>query len=226
MDNLISASTNYQHIQNIDSIKDAMDKISEANRARRNAKTKPENVKVRQGKGGRKFFYINRQQAQQWLDTNYPLWSVKVGEIHIIEDMYEGEQSTGSYNIPVELTVADPATGITRVIECVGTKEFIINKYNNKSYQQYIKAAETDGLKRCVFTLGGFGDVYSPDEEIEELTDIDLLVSASEELIPMAVKAFKLKRISEADYRVILSKLANMKLDKDTVIKWKKALGE
>lgn len=119
----------------------------------RREKTSKSVIKEREGYGGMIFKYVNRFTVMRWLDKNYPnLWSMEVDPSSLVLE-------NGLYRAVVKLTVKELSYGIERAITCVGEE----GEKNNNDQEGY-KAAETDALKRCVFTLGGFSDIYAPDE--------------------------------------------------------------
>lgn len=132
----------------------------------RSTKTSKDKVKIREGKAGRKFKYIDRTSAMEWLDKHYPGWS-----FIILPDSYR-EDPVWLY-MAGELTVYEPE-GLKRAIRCYGCIDLKKRKDTGAlSYDMpYIKAIETDALKRCVFSLGGFADVYS-ETEVENVEDSD-----------------------------------------------------
>jgi hypothetical protein len=138
-----------------------LDDISKKAHKLRNQRTEPNHVKERKGKGGKVWKYINRITAMEWLDKNYPGWSMKTDPISFRE--YAGFV-WGSVTINVIEGNGD--TAIKREITCVGCDEIEFKQDGSPLSLTYYKNAETDALKRCVFTLGGFKDIYT-DEELD-----------------------------------------------------------
>jgi len=93
----------------------------------------------------------------------YPGWSFEV-----VPGSFK--EYAGHVSVAGTLTVIE--TGdftFKRTITCIGSDEVEFRK-DNKSQpviMTYYKNAETDALKRCVFTLGGFCDVYT-DEDLSD----------------------------------------------------------
>lgn len=134
---------------------------------RRKTKTHPSKIKTRTGKAGQVFKYIGSLTPYQWLDKNFPLYSWEVLPNSI-------NQLASWVSIAGTLTVIDPQTGIKRVITRYGSKEGITTKGGDTASIQYLKAAETDAIKRCCIVLGAFNDVYGEiEEEDEEKLDIN-----------------------------------------------------
>lgn len=121
----------------------------------RETKTPIDVIKYRQGKQGKQWKYIDGITVQRWLDTNFPgwQWTVIPGSL----------QKFGGYiNVAGTLKVPCLELGIFREITCYGSDEIEYSKTDGSEVSlDYAKAAETDALKRCVFRLGGFADVYS-----------------------------------------------------------------
>tara|TARA_S200002703_G_scaffold159482_1_gene173110 strand:- start:835 stop:1539 length:705 start_codon:yes stop_codon:yes gene_type:complete len=169
-----------------DSIKDVHNRIAKENKQTRSRKTPKKDKKMRKGKGQDYYLYIDRLTAQKWLDENYPLWSMEAGEI----DALETDQGI-QFNMQVRVDFYDKLTNVARSVKCWGYKEGIYNKEGQLTNQQYYKSAETDALKRCVYTIGGFADVYKPDEEIiQQIEDEDFVeqIGMLRELIEIWIK--------------------------------------
>lgn len=141
-------------------IQEVVESVRQKQRRSRRRRTDKGKVKVRAGKGGRDFRYIGVQEAYKWLDENYPIFSIEAGEV---------KELAGTVNVLVRLEVIDE-NGIKRVVQRWGTKEAIVSQ-GNLVMGQYIKAAESDGLKRCVVALGGFNDIYYDVDVVEEVED-------------------------------------------------------
>ena len=143
-------------------IQEVVESVRQKQRRSRRRRTDKGKVKVRSGKGGKDFRYIGVQEAYKWLDENYPIFSIEAGEV---------KELAGTVNVLVRLEVIDE-NGIKRVVQRWGTKEAIVSQ-GNLVMGQYIKAAESDGLKRCVVALGGFNDIYYDVDVVEEVEDED-----------------------------------------------------
>jgi len=166
MDTIVKHS-NQELIYPDEKISNLLKSISIDNLNKRKNKTSKKNIYTRVGKDNKSFRYIKPKAVYQWLDQNYPLWSMEV-----IHESYK--ELSNFINIAVRLTVIDPVSFKVRVITRYGSKEAILKKDTKELVPtQYIKAAETDALKRCVVALGGFNDVYmdSEDLEIEDSTE-------------------------------------------------------
>ena len=139
----------------MESISNALKIVSERSLALREAKTPVEVIKLREGKKGKQWKYIDGITVQRWLDTNYPGWQWNV--------LPETLKKFGGYiNIAGTLKVICPELGVFREFTCYGSDEIEYKKDTNEEVSlDYAKAAETDALKRCVFRLGGFTDVYT-----------------------------------------------------------------
>jgi hypothetical protein len=124
------------------------------------------------------FSYVPIKHFYTWLDNHYPGWDFEVDPSSIHE-------AFGYISVAGKLTVKqvftsshDPhihmSTG--RVIKSYGSDE-VINKKDGGGEQSfpYLKAAESDALKRCVVKLGGFNDVYfEVDAETESQTSKEI----------------------------------------------------
>lgn len=134
---------------------------SEYAKALRGSRTPKRKIKTRQGKDGKIFKYIGPLEAYKWLDEHYPLWSMEVSDSY--------HQIANWLYVRVTVTIYDSVTGVQRTISRLGGKEAIITKDGgNLASIQYLKAAETDAVKRIVVALGGYNDVYSSDEDLGE----------------------------------------------------------
>lgn len=124
----------------------------------RTTKTHKRLIKTREGAKGKIFKYVDRITAMDWLDKNYPGWSMEV-----VPNSFQA--LADHIFIAVKLTVVDlNLNGYVRTLTCYGCDEAIKSKETKELVpSQYIKSAETDALKRCVFSLGGFTDVYTND---------------------------------------------------------------
>lgn len=146
------------------------------------------------GRGGGTYSYINRMDAMEWLDKHYPGWSFEV-------DPASYFQLADHIYVAATLKVIHPKTGIPRVIKTIGCdaaeykKDANGNQTKDLAVLQYVKAAETDALKRAVFTLGGYADVYSEFEyegnfETIELSPEDVLDYFTN-ILPVSVERLK-----------------------------------
>jgi hypothetical protein len=114
--------------------------------------------------------YVKPLPAYQWLDENYPGWSMEAHEqvdvmldhvsvrvtLHL-DEMVHRDVNGGEY-----------AEVHSRSITRWGTEQIKKSKDTGEPIpNEYIKMAETDALKRCVMALGGFADIYMGAEPIE-----------------------------------------------------------
>jgi hypothetical protein len=228
--NAIPVETENSLPTNIDEISSAMKLVAEENKKRRKKKTSNKNKKIREGKGGQNFYYVDRLAAQSWLDEHYPVWEMKVlpDSLFVIDDTTERGRKTGTYNIAVELTVKDPNTAVNRTITCYGSKEFIINKEGEKTQQAYFKSAETDAFKRCVYTLGAFADVYKPEDEVEDYTstEMNIVNNVVLNVLPELLKLYEIGKVKEVQVRNVLSKVSNSNVDQELLNKWINAIND
>jgi len=143
------------------------DGISEKSKRLRNTTTPKNKILKRQGKAGKKWKYIRRIDAMEWLDNNYPGWSFEMIPDSIME-------KAGYMWVTGKLTIYETGqAALKRVITCIGCDEieFKTETVDGQKFKldevlviPYFKNAETDALKRCVFSLGGFKDVYTDDK--------------------------------------------------------------
>lgn len=142
--------------------------MSERSLNLRSTKTPPELISQREGPQKKILSYVKPYPIYVWLDTHYPGWSMEV------DDKFS--QVAGFIYVTVVLNVIEP-TGIKRTIKRQGCDEAAFNRETKELVSiPYLKAAETDALKRCVMALGGFADIYMDAETHTELvTDEDLL---------------------------------------------------
>ncbi len=143
-----------------DIVREVIEAVRQKQKRNRRRRTDKGKVKVRAGKGGKDFRYIGVQEVYKWLDEHYPVFSIEAGEVR---------ELAGTVNVLVRLEVVDES-GVKRVVQRWGTKEAIVSQ-DKLVMGQYIKAAESDGLKRCVVALGGFNDVYYDVDVVEEVDD-------------------------------------------------------
>jgi len=124
----------------------------------RNTPTNKNIIKVREGKkdvqGNIQYWkYITRLDAMKWLDESYPGWS---WEFHC-DSLKE---LAGLFIGSGTLTVIHK--GLKRSFTTIGDEEIIFKKETKEPViKNYAKSVDTDALKRAVFTLGGFTDVYT-----------------------------------------------------------------
>jgi hypothetical protein len=157
----------------------------------RRSRTEPDIIHVREGKAGQVWRYVKRIAVMEWLDRNYPGWSFEV-----VPDSFK--EYGGLVMAIGKLTVFEPETGLKRIVSCTGSDEIEFRKDDKKIpvSMTYYKNAETDALKRCVFTLGGFTDVYTDEEESSEP------IVADEELGWFIKNALKLLLKRHADGKI------------------------
>ncbi len=192
MNDLIKFNNEGLDIANV-SYKKIQEQMSERSLMLRQAKTAPEIIHTREGKAGQVWRYIKRIEAMKWLDRNYPGWSFEV-----IPDSFR--EYGGLVMAVGKLTVFEPETGLKRIVTCTGSDEIEFRKDDKKIpvSMTYYKNAETDSLKRCAFTLGGFTDVYTDEEDTHEpvIADAEL-----DWFIKNALKLL-LKRLAEGKISV------------------------
>jgi hypothetical protein len=133
--------------------------VSQKSLALRKQKTSGEIVRYREGAKGIMFKYITRQDAFEWLDRNYACWSMEV-----LPDTFKREGKF--FQVAVAVTVIDH--GLPRKITCYGQDAIDLDKNGNEVSLTYAKNCESDAIKRIVSVLGGFSDVYSDKEVLDD----------------------------------------------------------
>lgn len=148
----------------------------------RYAPTPEEEVSQRKGKAGATYDYVKRRYVVEWLNEHFPgMWSFKQtgGHVQVADFIY----------VPCELEVVDPTTGIKRVIGDYGADEAIYNSDTGKFVNvPYLKAAVTDGLKRCAVQLGCALDLYDGDDDKSEDYNPEAINKYFESVLPLALK--------------------------------------
>ena len=158
---------------------DFLDVIKNKSKKLRHSVTPKRVVKTRQGKGNQSFKYVSWVAVCDWLDTNFPGWTFEANNAQIIGQ---------SVIVLGTLMVID--NGLIRKFSCYGEKEGISSEGKYVSIP-YIKAAETDALKRCVARLGGFNDVYT-DVDVETETEINKdAIEFITNILPKALEEYK-----------------------------------
>lgn len=163
---------------------ETMKRVSQENYERRSTITDPSKIRVREGKKGKTYAYITRTDAQEWLDKHYPIWSWEI-------DSNSFKEFAGFVQVSGTLKVIEPSTGAIRSICTYGSDEIEFKKDSNEPVSlTYAKNVDTDALKRAVFTLGGFKDVYTGirGEERDTASEEDLEWFITN-VIPAALKA-------------------------------------
>lgn len=143
------------------SLVETFEEMKEAARKRRKTKTPKSAQKVRKGKDGKSFTYVNGDYAQKWLDDNYPgsSWEVDPDSVNNIGN---------NVHVAGTLTLVEKS-GVVRRIKRYGSKEAILNSGTGQLVTHpYLKSAETDALKRCLAFLGMANDIYGSGIEAEE----------------------------------------------------------
>lgn len=131
-------------------------------------KTPPAVIKVRKGRGGKEFHYVegwyvkkmlNALFAMQW---DFELVPIKEGELY--------HMTARQVIVMGKLTIRD-IDGKPRIVKMgMGKKEIAYEKTEGKQnitpmdLGNDIKAAETDALKRCATALGIALDLYSRED--------------------------------------------------------------
>jgi hypothetical protein len=151
----------------------------------------------------------------EWLDKHYPGWSFEV--IPESTKEYAGFVYTSG-----KLTVIEEG-GFIRVVTCIGCDEIEFRR-EDKSLpvsMNYYKNAETDSLKRCVFTLGGFNDVYT-----DEMPDIIESIIPDNELdwflvsvLPLLIKRYDNKELFAKNIFKSMKGFMSGNIKKETLIK-------
>lgn len=129
---------------------------------RRLVKTPKKYTYKREGGRGKMFTYVKRFICQIWLDTYYP------GQWSFTQDDYYIDKEIGKAFVHGVLEVwEDDANVFDRKISAWGDNDLTRDKETGEfhSNQDMLKGAESDALKRCVFTLGGFNDIYTIDKD-------------------------------------------------------------
>lgn len=158
---------------------DLLDNIKDKSKKLRHGVTPKRVIKTRQGKANQSFKYVSWVAVCDWLDTNYPGWSFEASNAQVIGQ---------SVSVLGTLIVVD--NGLIRKFSCYGEKEGISSEGKFIAIP-YIKAAETDALKRCVARLGGFNDVYT-DVEVETESEINNeSIEFITTILPRAIEEYK-----------------------------------
>jgi len=127
-------------------------------KANRKEKTPREHIKTREGAHGMTYKYVDRITVQTWLDEHYPGWSWEfdLGSVREIAGFFVGSG---------KLTVYEPEMSAhPRIIQTTGSMKIKFERETNEAFaSEYAKGADSDALKRAVFTLGGFTDIYAPE---------------------------------------------------------------
>jgi hypothetical protein len=142
-------------LERFENFEPLLDIAKEKNKALRRKRTPKDVVKTRKGKAGQFWKYIDRLDAMRWLDENYPIWSWEFDKMEFQGGQYYGKGT---------LTVLT-STGASRKIATIGSVEERIESSGNKTNLPYAKMVDTDALKRAVFSLGAFADVYKETNE-------------------------------------------------------------
>lgn len=123
--------------------------------------------------GKKNFSYVPIKHFYTWLDEHYPGWEFEVEHNSVREDY-------GFISVAGRLTVRTVDDGPTKLhyvktVRSFGSDEVINSKQGGFQPFPYVKAAESDALKRCVVKLGGFNDVYfEVDAETESEQPVEL----------------------------------------------------
>ena len=169
MENELILQSDIQTPEQIRIVQELLSVSSTKTKKLRNTKTPAKQIHKRDGKKGQVWSYIERITAMKWLDEYYPCWSFE-----ILPESFK--EYAGYVQCAGKLSVYDSDTSLKRVITCYGQQEItVIKDSGNPQWKMYVKAVETDAFKRCVFTLGGFTDVYTKDSlDVDERSDEDL----------------------------------------------------
>lgn len=139
-----------EELQALSNFEPILSMAKDKNKALRRKRTPKDIVKTRPGKGGGSWKYIDRLDAMRWLDENYPIWSWEFDKMEDDGMYYYGK---GTLSVLTE-------SGAARKIATIGSVEFRADKQGNKVVLPYAKMVDTDALKRAVFSLGAFSDIY------------------------------------------------------------------
>ena len=117
-------------------------------------KIPPKFIKKRDGKGGKVFKFVKIDYIEELLTEDYPGWSFEVKSWDI-----KGKEKSGFIVADVRLLIMD--NGMPRYIDDIGGAEI---KYYGGDHPTRagdyldlandVKAAVTDGFKRCAYRLG------------------------------------------------------------------------
>jgi len=128
---------------------------------RRLVKTPKKYTYQREGGRGKMFTYVKRFICQVWLDTYYP------GGWSFTQDTFYIDKEIGKVFVHGILKVMEEESNLDREISAWGDNDLTRDRETDEFHrnQDMLKGAESDALKRCVFTLGGFNDIYTIDKD-------------------------------------------------------------
>ena len=178
-------------------------KMKEEAKHRASIETPDKYKKKRKARGGGVWIYVKADFLEDELDANFPGWSVDTLAWDI-----KGTGNNQFVIATVRLTVYD--NGIKRTITQHGGAEVKYYGENNAragdllDIANDVKAAETDGFKRCCYKLGFIRDVkYDPaDLDISEQqhgTLIHLIENFKEET-KEKIMEFAYKKLTRANF--------------------------
>jgi len=149
--------------------------LSDDARKRRRRKTPKSHIKMKPVGGGKDAPTVERALYQQWLDDNFPGWSIselKTWETLATISLSEGTTQTTAtlFHASFLLHVIE-ASGIKRTIPCVGSAPVALKELSRETSQllshKYVVAL-TNAFKTGCGWLGAFFDLRI-DEEAREL---------------------------------------------------------
>lgn len=142
-------------------------------------KTPENHIYRRPAKGGGQWDYVTGVYIKKCLNYTFGwMWSSSVLSI---------EEKYGQVCATVRLTIQDASGNELLHKDDIGKKDIVMRKETGKplDYGNDMKAAVTDGLKRCAAQFGFASDVYGKNEfqeikagEVEMISDAELPVSA------------------------------------------------
>lgn len=168
--------------------------------------------KIRTGKGGKEFTYVDRRYVEQWLNDYYgDRWSFEV---------VPNSHVTIGDNVHVLCTLLlQEQSGSIRKFTCYGAKEAIPSN-GHLTVHPYLKSAETDALKRCAAMIGCAADVYGAEsietEQTKEIVNTDLIAWFATVMCTLA-QSLPPEKLGNLPKQ--FTALAEGKLTKDQIIK-------
>ncbi len=194
----------------IEAVKTAM---SYSAKKRADEPTPKKAIKDREGKGGKIWRYAKVDYFEDCLNRDFPGWTFEVKKWEIV-----GNKDSGFVVADVKLTVIDIT--VIRIIEDVGGAEVKYYADDHKTragdylnVPNDVKAAVTDGLKRCSYRLGYSRDLkYDPadlDITEEQYGEIQSALSKVKEVKPETfnkIMDIVYKKVNRANYNNFMKK--------------------
>ncbi len=200
-------------VEDLDIIKHIKEKMSKEAKARSDELTPDKAIKSREGKGGKTWRYAKADYFEDCLNRDFPGWSFEVKKWEIV-----GNKDSGFVVADVKLTVVDNT--IIRIMEDVGGAEIKYYADDHKTragdylnIPNDVKAAATDGLKRCSYRLGYSRDLkYDPadlDITEEQYGEIQHALHKIKEIKPETfdkIMDIVYRKVNQANYNNFMKK--------------------